>query len=89
MNIKSISRIVFISLISLILIVSGIGFSYAATTSELKNQESAIDQKIDQLNSEIAGKKNQMTTALNQINKLNSNRKEVKKKIKKEKNNNK
>lgn len=72
MNIKSISRIVFISLISLILIVSGIGFSYAATTSELKNQESAIDQKIDQLNSEIAGKKNQMTTALNQINKLNS-----------------
>ena len=72
MNIKNVSRIVFISLINLILVFSLIGISYATSEKELQNQQNAIDAKIDQLNSEIAGKKSEMTTALNQINKLNS-----------------
>lgn len=72
MNIKNVSRIVFISMINLILVFSLIGISYATSEKELQNQQNAIDAKIDQLNSEIAGKKSEMTTALNQINKLNS-----------------
>ena len=72
MNIKGLSRIIFITLITCVLVLSCIGFSYATSTSELQNQANEIDQKIDQLNSEIAGKKSEMTTALNQINKLNS-----------------
>ena len=72
MNIKNITRIVCISMITLVLLVSCRGITYASTTYDLENQANAIDQKSEQLNSEIAGKKSEMTTALNQINKLNS-----------------
>ncbi len=60
-------RILCISVLILIILLSGIGFSYAATTSELND----IDEKIEQTNTEIAGVKKQMTNALNQINSLN------------------
>ena len=68
MNIKKSKRIICISVLTLILLLSSIGFSYAATRSELND----IDQKIEQTNTEIAGVKKQMTNALNQINSLNS-----------------
>ena len=72
MNIEKNKRIIFISMLILITLFSSIGFSYAATTSELRNQQSDIDAKIEQTNTEIAGVKKQMTNALNQINTLNS-----------------
>ena len=72
MNIEKNKRIIFISMLILITLLSSIGFSYAATTSELKSQQSDIDAKIEQTNTEIAGVKKQMTNALNQINSLNS-----------------
>ena len=72
MNIKMNKRIICISGLILMILVSIIGFSYAATTSELRDQQSDIDAKIEQTNTEIAGVKKQMTNALNQINSLNS-----------------
>ena len=72
MNIEKIKRITCISVLNLIILLSSIGISYAATTSELRNQQSDIDAKIEQTNTEIAGVKKQMTNALNQINSLNS-----------------
>ncbi|MBR3614239.1 MAG: peptidoglycan DD-metalloendopeptidase family protein [Clostridia bacterium] len=72
MNIKMNKRIICISGLILMILVSSIGFSYAATTSELRDQQSDIDAKIEQTNTEIAGVKKQMTNALNQINSLNS-----------------
>lgn len=73
MNINNSKRIVYISwLILIVMFCCSIGFSYAATTSELREQQNDIDAKIRQTNTEIAGVKNQMTKALNQINTLNS-----------------
>lgn len=72
MNIEKSKRIIFISMLILITLLSSIGFSYAATTSELRDQQSDIDAKIEQTNTEIAGVKKQMSNALNQINSLNS-----------------
>lgn len=72
MNISKISRIICISCLILILTITTVGISYAATTSELKQQQNEIDKKIDELNSEIAGTKSKMTKNLNEINKLNS-----------------
>ena len=72
MNIEKNKRIVFISGLILIILLGSVGFSYAATTQELRDQQSDIDAKIEQTNTEIAGVKSQMTKALNQINSLNS-----------------
>ena len=72
MNINKMKRIIFISTLVLIVVISGISFTYAATSSELQQQQSDIDKKIDQTNSEIAGVKTEMSTALQQISKLNS-----------------
>ena len=71
MNIKKTFRIVFI--ISLIMVfLSGIGLVNAATSSELRKQQSDIDKQIEETNSEIAGVKDQMTDQLNQISELNA-----------------
>lgn len=72
MNIKRNKRIVFINVLILIILIGSIGFSYAATSAELREQQSDIDEQIAQTNSEIAGVKSQMTAALSQINKLNT-----------------
>ena len=72
MNIISNKRIICISILILTVLSTSIGFTYAATSQELRNQQADIDKQIEELNSEIAGKKSEMTTALNQINKLNS-----------------
>ena len=72
MNIEKSKRIICISVLILITLLSSIGFSYAATSSELRDQQSDIDAKIEQTNTEIAGVKSQMTKALSQINSLNS-----------------
>ena len=49
MNIEKSKRIICISLLTLILLLSSIGFSYAATRSELND----IDQKIKAINDTI------------------------------------
>ncbi len=72
MNIKKIRRILCISILTLITVLSGVGITFAATSQELRNQQSDIDAKIEQTNTEIAGVKSQMTAALNQINTLNT-----------------
>ena len=72
MNIEMKKRIICISLLIVMMLLSTIGFSYASTTSELREQQSDIDAKIEQTNTEIAGVKSQMTKALSQINSLNS-----------------
>lgn len=71
MNISKLCRIVCISCLVLILVISTVEISYAATTSELKQQQNEIDKKIDEINSELAGTKSKMTKNLNEINKLN------------------
>lgn len=68
MNIKRFFRILFISLVILILLVSGMNLVYATTTSDLKD----IDEKIEQTNNEIKEVKKEMTEALSQISKLNA-----------------
>lgn len=72
MNISRFGRIICISCLILVLTITTLGISYAATTSELKQQQNEIDKKIDELNSELAGTKSKMTQNLNEINKLNS-----------------
>lgn len=72
MNIKNCFRIICISVLNLIILLSSVGIVYATTSQELRNQQSDIDAKIEQTNTEIAGVKSQMTAALNQINTLNS-----------------
>lgn len=46
-------------------------YLYASTNSELQQQQSDLDQKIEQTNTEIAGVKSQMSKELQQINTLN------------------
>ncbi len=72
MNISKLLRIVCISSIMTIMVLSGVSFSYATTSSELKRQQQNIDAQINKTNSEIAGVKSQMSENLNQINKLNA-----------------
>lgn len=72
MNIRKFVRIICIIGLTLIVLLSSVGIVYATTTAELREQQSDIDAKIEQTNTEIAGVKSQMTAALNQINTLNS-----------------
>lgn len=72
MNIKKELRIIFIMLVIFIMLCGWIGVTYAATTQELREQQSDLDSKIEQTNTEIAGVKSQMSAALSQINSLNS-----------------
>lgn len=72
MNINKFVRIVCISCLILILLIFSVGISYSATESELNQQSKDLDEKIKQLNTELAGTKSKMTENLNQINKLNT-----------------
>lgn len=72
MNINKIGRIIYITCLILILIITTYGISYATTTSDLQQQQNDIDKKIDEINSELAGTKSKMTKNLNEINKLNA-----------------
>ena len=71
MNIKKCGRIICISILTFMILVSSIGIAFAATSQELRDQQSDLDAKIEQTNTEIAGVKTQMTAALKQINTLN------------------
>ena len=44
--------------------------SFATTTTELENQKSDLQDKIDETSSEMAGVHSKMTNALNEVNKL-------------------
>ena len=57
-------------LIVMILIFSQIGMVYAASSSQLKKQQSDIQDKIDETASEISGIKTKMSTTLSQINNM-------------------
>lgn len=70
-KIKKVAYISIILLILLILIFSNIGMVYAATQTELQNQQNAIDKQIEETCSEIAGVKSKMSNELTQINRLN------------------
>ena len=72
MNIKKEIRIIFIMLVIFVMLCGWISVTYAATTQELRDQQSDLDSKIEQTNTEIAGVKSQMSAALSQINSLNS-----------------
>lgn len=71
MNISKIRRIICISILALITLISSISLTYAATSSELQQQQSQIDKEIDKINSEIKDVKTQKSTTLDQIGKLN------------------
>lgn len=72
MNIKGLKRILFISLVIAILMLSSLQMVYAATSSELKKQQSDLDEQIKKTETEIAGVKEEMSEELNKINVLNS-----------------
>ena len=46
MNIKRNMRIVLINVVIFIILLSGIGFTYATTSQELKNKQKDIDEQI-------------------------------------------
>ncbi len=72
MNIKGLRRILFISLMITILILSCMQIAYATSTSELEKQQNDLDEQIKKTASEIAGVKEKMTEQLTKINELNS-----------------
>lgn len=72
MNISKFCRIICSICLILILLISSVGYVYAETASELKSQQSNIDQKINEIKSEIKENKENQSTALNQIKQLNS-----------------
>ena len=57
MNIKNCGRIICISILTFMLLLSSIGIAFAATSQELRDQQSSLDAKIEQTNTEIAGVK--------------------------------
>ena len=66
-------KIEYISIMFLISILIFSNFyAYASQKTELKEEQSDIEQQIQETNSEIAGVKTQMSDTLNQINKYNS-----------------
>lgn len=72
-NIFSKRAYICIAVITLfVLLFANVGKVYATTKSELQNQQSELDQKINQTQTEIAGVKDKMSTELTQINRLNS-----------------
>ena len=68
MNIRKIFRILFISLLLLIILISSLNLVYAVTTSDLQD----IDKKIQETNDNLKEVKNEMSAALSQISKINS-----------------
>ena len=55
-----------------VLIFANVSMVYATSKADLQNQQSELDQKINQTQTEIAGVKDKMSTELTQINRLNS-----------------
>ncbi len=71
MNIRRSKRIIFIDVLVLIILLSSIGFSYAATSQELKKQQSDINAQISEKKEELEGVHKELNSTLDQINKLN------------------
>lgn len=69
MKVIKLKKVAYI-LMSIVLLLSQITTIYAATSSELKKQQSDIQDKIDETASEISGIKKEMSTTLNQINNM-------------------
>lgn len=69
---RKIAYIVMMIFTALVLMFVNISMVYATSRADLQNQQSEIDQKINQTQTEIAGIKDKMSTELNQINRLNS-----------------
>ena len=67
MKVITLKKISYILLI-IVLLLTQVGITYAASSSELKKQQNDIQEKIDETATEISGIKTQMSTALNQIN---------------------
>ena len=65
-------KIIFINIVIIVLISQINIFSFAITSTELKNQQKDIDKQIEETNTEIAGVKSKMTKALSQIDNLNA-----------------
>lgn len=65
-------KIIFINIILILLLTQILTFSYAITSTELKNRQKDIDKQIEETNSEIAGVKSKMTKTLSQIDSLNA-----------------
>lgn len=59
------------SVVIAIIICTTTLMSFATTTTELENQKSDLQDKIDETSSEMAGVHSKMTNALNEVNKLN------------------
>lgn len=71
MQLKNIRKVLILIVASILLLIVPMGV-YAETASELQEQQSSLQDKIDQTNSEIAGVKNRMSNTLTQINRINS-----------------
>lgn len=69
---RKIAYIISILVIALMLISFDFTLVYATNKSDLQNQQSELDQKINQTQTELAGIKSEMSTQLTQINRLNS-----------------
>lgn len=69
---RKIAYIISILVIALMLISFDFTLVYATSKSDLQNQQSELDQKINQTQTELAGIKSEMSTQLTQINRLNS-----------------
>lgn len=69
---RKIAYIISTLVIALVLISFDFTLVYATSKSDLQNQQSELDQKINQTQTELAGIKSEMSTQLTQINRLNS-----------------
>ncbi len=71
MNIKRSRRIIFISILTFIVVLSSIGFVYATTSDELIKQQREINKQIDKKNEELNEVKEELSTTMTQIKQLN------------------
>lgn len=71
-NIKKYGYIIILLITLLVLTFTNMGMVYAATKTELQNQQSELDKQIEETSSEIAGVKSKMSNELTQINRLNT-----------------
>ena len=69
MKVIKLRKVAYILIIT-ILIFSQLTFTYAASTSDLKNQQSNIQKEINEKNTEITNIKTKMSSTLSQINNM-------------------
>ena len=69
---RKIAYIISVLIIALVLVSFDFTLVYATSKTDLQNQQSELDEKINQTQTELAGIKDQMSTQLTQINRLNS-----------------